>query len=379
MKFQKLGILGGGQLGKMLCQAAAKWHLPISVLDKSTDVSAYPYCHEFVIGDFNNFDDVVSFGKNVDILTIEIEHVNVEALEYLESIGKIIHPSPSALRIIKDKGLQKEFYSKHHFPTSDFILVEGVSDIIENYKNNKIKLPFVQKTRTAGYDGKGVFICKNESDFSRLIDVPSVIETYIPLKKEIAVIACKNKDGQIALFEPVEMAFHDDANLVEELLCPAAISEELKVKATQLASDLINAFNINGLLAIEFFVTKDDELLINEVAPRPHNSGHHTIESCFTSQFEQHLRGVYNLPLGNTQQFINAIMINLLGEEGFNGTPNYYNLEECMKIDGFNVHLYGKSQTKPFRKMGHVTIVNDDLEKAKEIADFVKSTLKVRT
>jgi len=371
----RIGILGGGQLGKMLTLAAANWHLPIYILEKSNQFSAGRLATRFVQGDFKNYEDVYFFGKNTDILTIEIEHVNTEALHQLVKEGVIVHPAPDKLDIIKDKGLQKQFYDQHHLPTSSFLLFEDAKAVKAAIKKGDLEYPFVQKSRTAGYDGKGVAVIKNEE--KELMDVPCLIEPLVDIEKEIAVIVARNPSGEIAAFPAVEMLFHPTANLVEFLACPARISDELTAEAIQLAKKTIETYDICGLLAVEMFLTTTGELLINEVAPRPHNSGHHTIDSCFTSQFEQHIRAITDMPLGSTRLTSPAVMINLLGEPEYRGKTIYKRLEECLEIEGVYVHLYGKAETKPFRKMGHVTIVNEELDKAIEIAEKVKNTLKV--
>lgn len=372
---QRIGILGGGQLGKMLTLAAANWHLPIYILEKSNQFSAGRLATRFVQGDFTNYEDVYFFGKNTDILTIEIEHVNTEALHQLVREGVIVHPSPDKLDIIKDKGLQKQFYKKYNLPTSEFQLFDSAAAVQQAIDNQQLNYPFVQKSRTAGYDGKGVAIIHSEKD--QLLQTACVIEPLVDIEKEIAVIVARNPDGEIEAFPPVEMLFHPTANLVEFLACPARISEKQAQMAVELARKTIETYDICGLLAVELFLTKSGDYLINEVAPRPHNSGHHTIDSCYTSQFEQHIRAITNLPLGSTRMTSPAVMLNLLGEPDHTGVADYVGLKECLDIEGVYVHLYGKSTTKPFRKMGHITIVNDDLDKAIEVAAKVKKTLKV--
>lgn len=374
---QKLGILGGGQLGKMLCIAAAPLDIPIAILDEKNDFPAAKLCETFVEGNFNDFDDVYNFGKNVDVLTIEIEHVNTDALLKLQAEGKTIHPSPEKLNIIKDKGLQKLLYINHHLPTSNFALFDDIQAIKDGLATNAIRYPFVQKVRTGGYDGKGVVVIKNASDLPKLLEGASIVEEMVEIEKELAVIVCRNEQGEVIAYPVVEMEFHPTANLVEYLSCPANISPLVEAEAEELATRTIEAFEICGLLAVEMFLTKDNQLLINEVAPRPHNSGHHTIDSFYTSQFQQHLRGVMNLPLGSTKMKSPSVMINLLGEDGFSGEVVYKGLNEALKIEGVNVHLYGKKTTKPFRKMGHVTVVAEDLATAKKRTKQVQEVLKV--
>jgi len=376
--FPKVGILGAGQLGKMLCQAASPWELPIYCLDKSIEFPAGPYCKGFAEGDFKNYEDVVAFGREMDIITIEIEHVNTEALLALEKEEKTVHPSPRALAIIKDKGLQKQFYATHQIPTSPFQLYDSKEAIIEAILDGKLALPFVQKSRTAGYDGKGVAVIRSKEDVEqKLLEGPSMIEDLVDLDKELAVIVARNEKGEVKTFDPVEMEFNPVANLVEFLVCPAAITKEQATQVTDLAKEIIEAYDICGLLAVEFFLSQKGEILVNEVAPRPHNSGHHTIDSAITSQYEQHLRGVLNLPLGSTKAIQPAVMVNLLGHPDHIGPVYYEGLEDCLKMEGVKVHIYGKAITKPYRKMGHVTVVADTIQEAKKKATIVKNTLKV--
>ena len=376
--FPKVGILGAGQLGKMLCQAASPWELPIYCMDHSIDFPAGPYCKGFAEGDFKKYEDVLAFGREMDIITIEIEHVNTEALLELEKEEKTVHPSPKALAIIKDKGLQKQFYTTHQIPTSPFQLLDSKQAILEAILDRRLALPFVQKTRTAGYDGKGVAVIRNQEDLThKLLDGPSMVEEMVEIEKELAVIVARNEQGEVKAFDPVEMEFNPVANLVEFLICPAAITIQQAKQLTDLAKKIITAFDVCGLLAVEFFLNKSGDILVNEVAPRPHNSGHHTIDSAITSQYEQHLRGVLNLPLGSTKAVQPAVMVNLLGHPDHTGPVQYEGLEKCLRLEGVKVHIYGKTMTKPYRKMGHVTVVADTIEEAKEKARIVKDTLKV--
>lgn len=370
-----IGILGGGQLGRMFIQEAINYNLNVAILDPSEDAPCSQICQEFVQGDFNDFDTVLEFGKNKDVLTIEIEHVNVEALKKLQESGVKVYPQPELLEIIKDKGLQKQFYEKHNIPTANYFLVDGKKEI-GAYRH---QFPFMQKARTGGYDGKGVTPLRNDSDLENAFDCPSVLEEMIPFEKEISVIVSRNVSGQISCFPLVELEFNTEANLVEYLFSPATVSAEIEAKAQEIAIQTAEAFNSVGLLAVEMFLTKDGQVLVNEVAPRTHNSGHHTIEGNLTSQFEQHLRSVLDLPLGDTSIIRPAVMVNLLGEKGFEGPALYEGLEEVMSWSGVNVHLYGKTTTKPFRKMGHVTITANTLSEAKEIALRVKETLKIKS
>ncbi len=375
---QKLAILGGGQLGKMLCIAAAPLDIPIYILDEDENFPAGKLCEQFFKGDFKNYDDVYRIGSQVDVITIEIENVNTAALHRLEKEGKKIHPAPAQLNIIKDKGLQKLFYIEHRLPTSNFALFDDENAIREAVKKQQIKLPFVQKTREAGYDGKGVSVIKTLADLEyKLLSGASLVEDLVEIEKELAVVVARNERGEISVYDVVEMEFNPVANLVEYLFAPADINRLLAAEAEILAVKTIEAFDLCGLLAVEIFLTKDNRLLINEVAPRPHNSGHHTIDACQTSQFQQHLRAVLNLPLGSSKTTTPSVMLNLLGEEGYSGIVHYEGIEKCLAMEGVFIHLYGKKTTKPFRKMGHVTVTADTLVEAKKKAKIVKNTLKV--
>ena len=374
---KRIGILGAGQLGKMLALAAANWGLKYYALDRSADFPAAPYCTGFTKGSFKDFDDVYRFGKNMDVLSIEIEHVNTEALFALEKQGITVHPNPTALNTIKDKGLQKQFYIDHRLPTSPFSLYDSKADLLEALSAGGLAYPFVQKSRTAGYDGQGVCVLKSERDAHKILSGACIIEPLVDIDKEIAVIVARNENGEVVAYPTVEMAFNPKANLVEYLFCPANISPEVDSQEKKIAHRCIEAFDICGLLAVELFLTKQGEILINEVAPRTHNSGHHTIDSCITSQFEQQLRAILNLPLGSTQMMSASVMVNLLGAEGYTGTAIYEGMEHCLQISGAKLHLYGKTLTKPFRKMGHATILDEDLEKAKAKAQDLQRTLHI--
>lgn len=376
-QFPKIGILGGGQLGKMMAMSVAKWHLPLSFLDKSTSFPAGFLSQSFTVGDFKNYDDVYNFGKDKDILSVEIEHVNTEALKALQEEGKIVHPDPVKLELIKDKGLQKLFYKENHIPTASFELYEDKQAILKALNSGHLKYPFVQKSRTAGYDGKGVSLIKSAEDRDKIMDTPSVIEEKVKIVKELSVIVARNPSGEVQTFPLVEMEFNASANLVEFLSCPAEVDEMTRQKANLLAIDVAEKMEICGLLAVEQFLTEENKVLINEVAPRPHNSGHHTIESCYTSQFEQHLRAIMDLPLGSTKLMQAGVMINLLGHEAFRGRPYYEGFDKVLAEEGVSVHIYGKEETRPFRKMGHITIVNDSLDEAKRIAKKVKESLMI--
>jgi len=372
----KLGILGGGQLGKMLIQAASVWDIDTYVLDPTIDCPASKLASKFIKGDFNDFEAVYEFGKMVDLITIEIEHVNTDALIKLQQEGKTINPDPNKLSIIQDKGKQKEFYSLNDLATAEFKIYKESESIIKDIENGLLKLPFVQKICRFGYDGRGVLLVNNENDLDNLMEGESVIEDLVGINKEVSVIVAQNLNGDIRTYVPFEMEFNKKANLVEYLISPARISEKAKTVAIDLAESTIKALGIQGVLAVEMFVDKYDNVLINESAPRPHNSGHHTIDSAVTSQYEQHIRAIMGLPLGSTELVISSVMVNILGEEGFSGDVRYEGLDECVSIDGVKVHIYGKRQTKPFRKMGHVTIIDKNLENALEKADKIKRTLR---
>ncbi|MDX2135093.1 MAG: 5-(carboxyamino)imidazole ribonucleotide synthase [Saprospiraceae bacterium] len=375
---KRIGILGGGQLGKMLCQAASPWDWKIDVLDPAPDAPASAICTRFLQGNFNNYEDVMRFGADLDLLTIEIEHVSTEALRALERLGKTVHPAPDVLDIIKDKGLQKQFYRAHGIPTTDFELFDDEQALVKAIEDNRWQLPLVQKTRTAGYDGRGVAVLRTRADLSdKLLKGPCIAEVLAPIRTELAVVAARNTLGETAVYAPVEMDFHPEANLLSFLLCPARISPLAAAAAEALAEQVIEAFGVCGLLAVEMFLTDSGELLVNEVAPRPHNSGHHTIESAVTSQYQQHWRAIAGLPLGDTRQMRPAAMINLLGAPGHHGPVVYRGAEACLAIPGVGLHLYGKAETRPFRKMGHATIVADTVDEALERAERVSRLLVV--
>lgn len=365
---KRLGILGGGQLGKMLAIAAADWHLPLYVLDKSKDFPAGSYVPHFIEGDFNNYDDVMAFGQMVDVLTIEIEHVNTKALLDLQKQGKEIHPKPESLQIIQDKGLQKQFYTDHQFPTTAYKLYDDENAILNAVKSGQLSMPFVQKARTGGYDGRGVQIVHSEADLELLLQTASLVEDMAPISKELAVIAARSPKGEVKTFDTVEMHFDPNTNLVDAVLFPSAIDEKLNSQAQEMAARLIEAYDICGLLAVEFFLTNDEELLINEVAPRPHNSGHHSIEACITSQFQQHIRACLNLPLGATDLIGAGGMFNITGTDNAFGTPDYQPLSLSLDQVNLHVHIYGKKDVKPARKMGHATIIADTAKDAIHIS-----------
>ncbi|MFV8373481.1 5-(carboxyamino)imidazole ribonucleotide synthase [Flavobacterium sp. LB2P74] len=373
----KLGILGGGQLGKMLLFDTRKFDIQTYVLDPSDEAPCKIACNQFFKGDLMDFETVYNFGKKVDVLTFEIELVNLKALVKLEEEGVKVFPSPKTLQLIQNKGIQKDFYIQHAIPTANYKRFENLKSLIVDILDSKTKLPFVWKCTEFGYDGNGVKVIRQISDLDNLANVECIAEEMVPFKNELAVIVCRNPSGEIKTYPVVEMEFHPEANQVEYVICPARIDEKVAEKARAIALNVSEKFNHVGLLAVEMFQTEDDEILVNEVAPRPHNSGHYSIEASYTSQFENHLRAILNLPLGNTDSKVAGIMVNLSGEEGYSGDVVYQNIEKILGWNGVTPHIYGKKQTRPFRKMGHVTIVNQDINEARRIAEEVKNTIRV--
>ena len=373
----KLGILGGGQLGKMLLTETRKFDIQTLVLEPSEEAPARYSCNGFYKGSLMDFDTVYQFGKMVDLLTIEIENVNLDALDKLEEEGLPIYPSPKTLRLIQNKGKQKDYYVSNYIPTSPHQRFVDLNDLRTALAKDELEFPFVWKCAQFGYDGNGVKICRSALDLVKLPDVECIAEEMVPFKNELAVIVARSVSGEVKTYPVVEMEFHPEANQVEYVICPARIDEKVAQKATEVALKVSEAFHHVGLLAVEMFQTDDDEILVNEVAPRPHNSGHYSIEASYTSQFENHLRAILNLPLGNTDSKVAGIMVNLVGEEGFSGQVVYENIEKIMAIDGVTPHIYGKRETRPFRKMGHVTIVNENMTEARKIAEEVKNSIRV--
>ena len=373
----KLGILGGGQLGKMLLFDTRKFDIQTYVLDPNDEAPCKIACNHFYKGDLMDYNTVYQFGKMVDVLTFEIELVNLEALLQLESEGVTIFPSPKTLQQIQNKGKQKDFYVKNGIPTAPHHRFIDLNDLNKSLEKNELEFPFVWKCAQFGYDGNGVKIVRSTIDLINLPDVECIAEEMIPFKNELAVIVVRSVSGEVKTYPVVEMEFHPEANQVEYVICPARIDKKIAKKATDIALKVSEAFNHVGLLAVELFQTQDDEILVNEVAPRPHNSGHYSIEASYTSQFENHIRAILNLPLGNTASKVAGIMVNLVGAEGFSGPVHYKNIEKIMAIDGVTPHIYGKKETRPFRKMGHVTIVNEDMKTARRIAEEVKNSIKI--
>ncbi|TNF46774.1 MAG: 5-(carboxyamino)imidazole ribonucleotide synthase [Bacteroidetes bacterium] len=367
----KLGVVGGGQLGRMMIQEAINLDIQIHCLDPDPNAPCAKIASTFTVGSLNDYDTLYAFGKDKDVITVEIENVNIEALKKLESEGKRVFPQPHVLEIIKDKGVQKEFYKTHSLPTAPFELKD------ENFRLTEKDLPVVQKLRTGGYDGKGVQVIKTTGDLTDQFNAPCVLEELIPFEKEISVIVARNENGEVASFPAVECYFNPKANLVELLFCPSKIDAETEESAQLLARQVIEKLEMVGLLAVEMFLSKNGDLLINEIAPRPHNSGHHTIECNETSQFMQHIRAILNLPLGSTKATRAGAMINLLGEPNYEGKVKYEGLEEAISMEGVHPHIYGKSSTKSFRKMGHVTLTGDTIEEVLQKAEKVKKMIKV--
>ncbi len=370
---KKIGILGGGQLGRMFIEETIKFDLNISILDPNEECPSRHLATKYVKGNFNNYEDVLAFGREVDLITIEIEHVNTEALYQLVKEGKEVYPQPNVIELIKDKGTQKQFYATHDIPTSSFKLIDNNQDL------KSIAIPFVAKKRTGGYDGNGVKVVRSLADLDdEFFNAAILVEELIPFEKELSVIIGRNKKGEVTTYDMVEQEFNTEANLVEFLFAPADVNEDIKKRGIEIAEKIISKLDMVGILAVELFLTKDGELLVNEMAPRAHNSGHHTIEANEVSQFELHARTILNLPLGNTKTVLAGVMINLLGDKSYQGEVVYEEIEKAMNTNGAFIHLYGKKMTKPFRKMGHLTVVSDDLDEAKSKALLLKELVKVK-
>jgi 5-(carboxyamino)imidazole ribonucleotide synthase len=375
MKTQEIAFIAGGQLGKMLIQAASIWGINCHVMDKDPHSPAAPLAQSFTQGDPLSYDDVLEFGKRFKYLCLELELVNIEALEELQKLGVQIFPDPAALKIIQDKGWQKQHFESHNIPTSRFELFDTPDEIKSAVESGSWSLPVVQKTRRFGYDGRGVKIIRDNSDLSDLLEGPSLLEELVPIEKEISVMVARNLAGEVVVFPSVEMIFDPDANLVKYLTCPASIESRTEQEARDMALKIIESFDLKGLLAVELFLDKQAKIWVNEVAPRPHNSGHHSIEALATSQFEQLIRCICDIPLGSIEMRSPAVMANIIGNAA--GAPNYAGLENCLEIPGVHVHLYGKAESRANRKMGHATIMHSDLKEAMKIAEFVQQTLKV--
>ena len=375
----KLGILGGGQLGKMLLQVTSRLSIKTNILDPSKDSPCKNLCNEFEIGNLMDFDSVYQFGKKCDLVTFEIEHVNIEALEKLESEGTKVYPSSKTLKIIQNKNLQKQFFIDNNIPTSDFWYFKSPKDFKNSFHKNQISFPCVWKKTKFGYDGYGVKIIKSIKQIDNLPNEEFIIEELIPFEKELATTIVRNNSGDIQIFPLVQMDFNKESNQVEYVVCPAQVNREIKDLANALAMKVSKSFKHVGLLAIEMFLTKDNKILINEVAPRPHNSAHYSIEACENSQFQQHINSILNLKLGSCKSNSNAIMVNLVGEKGYSGPVIYQGIEKAMEQSNVSVHIYGKSNTKPNRKMGHVTITDENLKNGLKKAKSIKNLIKVKT
>lgn len=373
----KLGILGGGQLGKMILTDTRRYDIQTKVMDPSPVAPCRFGSNEFVQGDITDKQSVLDFAKDCDVITIEIENVSTEALHELEAAGKIVYPRPATLDIIKNKSRQKEFYREHKIPTATFFNFENKEEMLRGLEESNIQAPFVWKAATGGYDGKGVTIVRDAADIDELPDMPGLVEEMIDYQVEIAVVVARSPSGENRSFPVVEMEFHPTANLVEYVFSPSHLDSTIQAKANELAERVAAEFDHVGLLAVEMFVTKDGHILVNEVAPRVHNSGHLTIEGNVTSQFDQHLRSILDLPLGDTDIVRPAVMINLTGEKDHSGPVLYQGIEKIMKQPGVAIHLYGKAETRPFRKMGHVTITAKTLDEARALAGKVNDTIKV--
>ncbi|MCG1010981.1 5-(carboxyamino)imidazole ribonucleotide synthase [Tepidanaerobacter sp. GT38] len=369
----KIGIIGGGQLGKMLAQAAKKLNFHVSVLDPTPQCPAYSLVDNQIVAGFYDDDKIRELVENSDITTFEIEHISTKVLKQLQDMGHKIYPSPEVLEIIQDKAKQKQMLDKHGIPTARWTLVEG--NIAETAR--KFGMPTVQKARKGGYDGRGVFVIRSPKDIEHALQCESFLEELVPVEKELAVMVARSINGEIKCYPVVEMTFDSRANICDDTVAPARIEENIKKEAEDLAIRCVKALDGVGIFGVEMFLTKDKRVLVNEIAPRPHNSGHYTIEACVTSQFEQHLRAITGLPLGSTELIMPAVMVNLLGAEGYQGKPYFEGVNEILKIPGVSLHIYGKKETKPFRKMGHVTIVDKRLEDALDKAKIVKQTIKV--
>ncbi len=375
----KIGILGGGQLGKMLLDVTRRYDLYTKVLDPSADAPCAMGCKEFVQGNFNDYETVMAFGADCEVITIEIESVNTEALKDLQAQGKKVFPQPEKVELIQNKVVQKKFYTDNHLPTAPWFGFKTRAEMLKKLEKNTFQLPYVWKAATGGYDGRGVIIVRNPSDLNNIPDVPGLIEELAAVEHEIALVVGRNESGKVSAFPPVEMSFHPVANLVEYVFCPANLSHAILQQASDIALSLVDKLGVVGVLAVELFVNKNGEIWINECAPRVHNSGHITIEACVTSQFEQHLRAILGLPPGSARLIRPSVMVNLTGEEGHDGPVMYEGAEEILAMEGAYMHLYGKTQTRPFRKMGHVTITADTLQQAKNKALKVKDGIKVKS
>ncbi len=375
----KIGILGGGQLGKMLYNPAIKMDMDVCFMDNMSEGPVAQITKDYTLGTITEYDDVMAFGSDCDVVSIEIEKVNTDALKQLEAAGKQVFPQPHVLETIQDKSLQKQFYLDNDLPTSRFKSYQNVHELREDIANGVWSFPFVQKLRKDGYDGRGVTIIRSAEDLEKAFPTNFLVEAMVPIEKEIGVVTCRNAEGEIVIYDPVEMVFHADANILLYQLAPAIVDEAVAQRAIDLAKATSEAFGIVGLLAIELFLSKDGDVLINECAPRPHNSGHHTIEATLCSQYENQMRTLAGLPLGAPDTICPSLLMNILGDEGHTGPVHYQGLKHILKIPGVNVHLYGKTTTKPFRKMGHINIVGKDQTELIKHYNYISNTLRVVT
>ncbi len=369
----KIGILGGGQLGYMFLQNALQYPVEISILDPSENAPCAKHAHHFTIGDFADYETVLNFGKDLDTIGIEIEHVNTDALRELKKMGKHIVPDPEALTIIQDKGVQKEFYDQHAIPTAPYFILDDWKDI----KSKSVDFPLFQKSRTGGYDGKGVQFLKSKNDFDKLLQAPSVFETPANLDKEIAVVAVADYLGNIVTYPTVELVFNEEYNLLDYLLIPSSLSDEISQQAESIAKKVVKSLNSPGVFAVEMFLNKDQSIWVNETACRVHNSGHSTIEAALSSQFDQMLRTLIKLPLGSTKLLTTSAMVNLIGAENEVGLAEIENIDQVLALEGTYLHWYAKEETRPGRKMGHITLLNDNLDELKNNIALVNKTIKV--
>ena len=372
-----LGILGGGQLGKMMLYTTRKWDIKTSVLDPSPDAPSKLACDYFEVGDFKDYNTVYDFGKKVDVLTFEIEHVNLEALKQLEKEGVHVYPSAATLELIQNKSVQKDFYVVNNIPTAAHQNFDNLEQLKAAVLSNQLNVPFVWKSALMGYDGNGVNMVRDQKQIDQLPDVACLAELIVPFSHELAVIVCRSPSGEVVAYPTLEMEFHPEANQVEYVLCPSRLNKRITDKAQEVALQVSESFKHVGLLAVELFLTKNEDILVNEVAPRPHNSGHVTIETSYTDQFEQHIRAILDLPLGNPENKVSGVMVNLVGAENHSGAVHYEHMNTILAMPGVTPHIYGKKDTRPFRKMGHVTIINKNLEEARKTAEIVKKTIQV--
>ena len=366
----KIGVLGGGQLGRMFIESTIKYDANISILDPNPNCPSVNLCANYFQGEFNNYDDVLKFGRQMDVVTIEIEHVNTDALFQLEKEGVKVFPQAKVIELIKDKSLQKQFYKENNIPTAKFEFVNSINEVTFDF-------PIVNKLNKGGYDGRGVQVLKTNTQ--KLFDAPSFIEEKIDFEKELSVIVARNQKGDVVAYPMVEQQFNSEANLVELLFSPAKVSQKIEEEGKKIAEQIITKLDMVGILAVEFFLTKQGSLIVNEVAPRTHNSGHHTIECCNVSQFEQHYRDISNLPLGDTVLNKSGVMLNLLGEKNNEGPVFYEGMKDVLKKENIFVHLNGKKQTKPFRKLGHITVSGQDIDETIAKAKQVQQLIKVKT